>query len=66
MELKGYQQHVLGELKDYIAAVAASKDVAAAISERWLVAERAWRRLQDILKAAGEVTGRGKAAFLGD
>ena len=27
MELKGYQQHVLGELKDYIAAVAASKDV---------------------------------------
>ena len=24
MELKGYQQHVLGELKDYIAAVAAS------------------------------------------
>ena len=35
MELKSYQQHVLGELKDYIAAVAASKDVDAAWRKFW-------------------------------
>ena len=35
MELKGYQQHVLGELKDYIAAVNASADVDAAWKKFW-------------------------------
>ena len=35
MELKNYQRHVLGELKDYIAAVAASKDVDAAWRKFW-------------------------------
>ena len=35
MEPENYQQHVLGELMDYIAAAAASKDVDAAWRKFW-------------------------------